>query len=68
MRECSSVNWAKLGQAQCSSHQVWPAQLAGLLAHSAGLAGSQLSSAGWSVESSDQCVSFGKLPGRLVGQ
>ncbi|KAF3573033.1 hypothetical protein F2Q69_00058347 [Brassica cretica] len=68
MCERSSVSWAKLGQAQCSSHQVRPAQLAGLLAHSAGSAGSQLKSAGWSVGSSDQCVRFGRLPGRLVGQ
>ncbi|KAF2616811.1 hypothetical protein F2Q68_00039243 [Brassica cretica] len=42
----NSVSWPKLGQAQCSSHQVLPAQLAGLLAHSAGSAGSQLNSAG----------------------
>ncbi|KAF2590517.1 hypothetical protein F2Q70_00038122 [Brassica cretica] len=42
--------------------------LAGLLAHSAGSAGSQLNSAGWSVGSSDQCVSSGRLPGRLDGQ
>ncbi|KAF2592100.1 hypothetical protein F2Q70_00042929 [Brassica cretica] len=64
----NSVSWAKLGQAQCSSHQVWPAQVAGLLAHSAGSAGSQLNSAGWSVGSSDQCDSSGQLPGRLVSQ
>ncbi|KAF3494270.1 hypothetical protein DY000_02052131 [Brassica cretica] len=35
---------------------------------SAGSAGSQLNSAGWSVGSSDQCVSSRRLPGRLVGQ
>ncbi|KAF3513354.1 hypothetical protein F2Q69_00005961 [Brassica cretica] len=64
----SSVSWAKLGQAQCSSHQVQPAQLAGILAHSAGSAGSKLNSAGWSAGSSDQCDSYGRLPGRLVGQ
>ncbi|KAF3579382.1 hypothetical protein DY000_02032498 [Brassica cretica] len=64
----SSVSWAKLGQAQCSSHQVWPAQVAGILAHSAGSAGSQLNSAGWSVGSPDQCDSSGQLPGRLVSQ
>ncbi|KAF2613223.1 hypothetical protein F2Q70_00011442 [Brassica cretica] len=69
----NSVSWAKLGQAQCSSHQVQPAQLAGILAHSAGSAGSQLNSAaadpaGWSAGSSDQCDSYGRLPGRLVGQ
>ncbi|KAF3562303.1 hypothetical protein DY000_02017195 [Brassica cretica] len=45
-----------------------PLMLAGLLAHSAGSAGSQLNSAGWSVGSSDQCDSSGQLPGRLVGQ
>ncbi|KAF3570334.1 hypothetical protein F2Q69_00059967 [Brassica cretica] len=64
----NSVSWAKLGQAQCSSHQVQTAQLAGLLAHSAGSAGRQLNSAGWSVVSLNQCVSSGRLPGRLVAK
>ncbi|KAF2590754.1 hypothetical protein F2Q70_00038488 [Brassica cretica] len=64
----SSVSLAKLGQAQCSSHQFRSAQLAGLLAQSARSAGIQLNSAGWSIGSSDQWVRSRRLPGRFVGQ
>ncbi|KAF3499010.1 hypothetical protein F2Q69_00042922 [Brassica cretica] len=42
------------------------AQLAGILDHSAETAGSQLNSSGWSVGSSDQCDSYGRLLGWLM--
>ncbi|KAF2574773.1 hypothetical protein F2Q70_00002953 [Brassica cretica] len=56
MRECSSVSWAKLGQAQCSSLKCRSAPAAGLLSQSAGTAGDHLNSARWSVGSSDHWV------------
>ncbi|KAF2570789.1 hypothetical protein F2Q70_00002950 [Brassica cretica] len=55
----SSVSWAKLGQAQCSSLKCRSAPAAGLLAQSAGTAGNQLNSARWSVGSSDHWVGPG---------